>query len=467
MSSQSSTARIAALAAAVTGVLFASQALASGFQIRENSTKNAGRAFSGSAVARDDASVVLNNPAAMVNLKGNTVQADLSVIDLNAKFEGRATTPFGTAVSGGNGGDPGAPTAVPALAAVFPLHGALEGVTVGASVSAPFGLKTEYDVGWMGRYNATVSDLKTVDLTLSAAVQMTPTLSAGIGLIYQRAEVELGKALPYGVITASLPATLRVAEDGVFTITGKDNSLGFVAGLQWRPSDRFALGYSHRSEIKHDFAGQASFTGAGTDKLRAMGPGLNALLPLLPAAQRPQVAALANGFRDTGGQARLVTPAVDTLSAEIGVSDQLRLYAEAQRTAWSSLRAVTVAFSNPFQPISSEAFNWEDTMMYALGADYALSDSLTVRGGFAYDQTPTRVHDRTPRLPDNSRRIASLGMTWKASPNLSVDAAYSRVSVRDTEISLPPDLAQGRYTGLFGKFTGHANVFAVGASYRF
>ena len=103
MSSQSSTARIAALAAAVTGVLFASQALASGFQVRENSTKNAGRAFSGSAVARDDASVVLNNPAAMVNLKGNTVQADLSVIDLNAKFEGRATTPFGTAVSGGNG----------------------------------------------------------------------------------------------------------------------------------------------------------------------------------------------------------------------------------------------------------------------------------------------------------------------------------------------------------------------------
>ena len=75
MSSQSSTARIAALAAAVTGVLFASQALASGFQIRENSTKNAGRAFSGSAVARDDASVVLNNPAAMVNLKGNTVRA--------------------------------------------------------------------------------------------------------------------------------------------------------------------------------------------------------------------------------------------------------------------------------------------------------------------------------------------------------------------------------------------------------
>ena len=460
-------ARSSVLATAIIGALFAGQAMASGFQIRENSTKNVGRAFAGTAVARNDASVVGNNPAAMVNIKSNLVQADLSVIDLNAKFQGTATTPFGTQIGGGDGGDPGDPTAVPAMAAVFPMRGALEGLTLGASISAPFGLKTEYEPGWIGRYNATVSDLKTVDLTLSGAVQISPTFSAGIGLIFQRAEVELGKALPYGLITASLPATLRVAEDGLFTVKGQDNSIGFVAGLQWRPNDRFALGYSHRSEIKHEFAGQATFAGAGSDKLRAMSPGLNALLPFLPAAQRPQVAVLANGFRDTGGHARLVTPAVDTLSAEFGATDQLKLYAEAQRTGWSSLRDVTVTFDNPYQPTSSEAFNWEDTMMYALGADYALSDSLTVRGGVAYDETPTRVHDRTPRLPDNSRRIVSFGMTWNASANLSVDAAYSRVEVRDTEISLPPNPAQSRYNGLYGKFTGNANVFSVGARYAF
>ena len=459
--------RSSVLTIAIVGALFAGQALASGFQIRESSTKNVGRAFAGTAVARNDGSVVANNPAAMVNIKSNLVQADLSVIDLNAKFQGIGTTTTGAQFGGGNGGDPGDPTAVPAMAAVFPMQGALEKLTLGASITAPFGLKTEYEPGWIGRYNATVSDLKTVDLTLSGAVQITPTFSAGVGLIFQRAEVELGKALPFGMITASLPATLRVAEDGLFTIKGQDNSIGFVAGLQWRPNERFALGYSHRSEIKHVFAGDATFGGAGTDKLHAMSPGLNALLPFLPAAQRPQVAVLANGFRDTGGHARLVTPAVDTLSAEFSVTDQLRLYGEAQRTGWSSLRDVTVTFDNPYQPTSKESFNWEDTMMYALGADYALSDTLTVRGGVAYDETPTRVHDRTPRLPDNSRRIASLGMTWSATPNLSVDAAYSRVEVRDTQISLPPDVAQSRYNGLYGKFTGNANVFAVGARYTF
>jgi long-chain fatty acid transport protein len=34
-------------------------------------------------------------------------------------------------------------------------------MTVGASVGAPFGLKTEYEPGWVGRYRALTSDVKT------------------------------------------------------------------------------------------------------------------------------------------------------------------------------------------------------------------------------------------------------------------------------------------------------------------
>ena len=54
---------------------------ASGFQIKENSTKALGRAFAGSAAAAGDASVVSNNPAAMSTFKQSAVQADVAVID--------------------------------------------------------------------------------------------------------------------------------------------------------------------------------------------------------------------------------------------------------------------------------------------------------------------------------------------------------------------------------------------------
>ena len=66
-----------ALALGIAGALAFSQADASGFQLRENSVKNLGRANAGTAVAKDDASVVANNPAAMVNLDKTTVQADV------------------------------------------------------------------------------------------------------------------------------------------------------------------------------------------------------------------------------------------------------------------------------------------------------------------------------------------------------------------------------------------------------
>jgi long-chain fatty acid transport protein len=84
------------------------------------------------------------------------------------------------------------------MAAVFPLHGALEGMTIGASVGAPFGLKTEYEPGWVGRYRALTSDVKVVDLTLSVAFKATDGVSIGAGLIYERADVTLSKAIDFG-----------------------------------------------------------------------------------------------------------------------------------------------------------------------------------------------------------------------------------------------------------------------------
>ena len=68
---------LSSLALGIAGVLAFGQADASGFQIRENSAQNMGRANAGTTVAWGDASVVLNNPAAMVNIESTTLQAAL------------------------------------------------------------------------------------------------------------------------------------------------------------------------------------------------------------------------------------------------------------------------------------------------------------------------------------------------------------------------------------------------------
>lgn len=466
-------ARMSALAVAVIGVLAVGSAAASGFQLRETSTKAGGRAYSGTAVASGDTGVISTNPAAMVNNDGVVFQAGVGVIDLKADFTGGGTSALGTPLTGNNGGNPGSPKAVPSIGVIVPMKGAFEGLTLGASITAPFGSGTKWENGWVGRYNATETSVKTADLTLSAAVQITPAFSAGVGLIYERAEVTLAKDLPLGVMLAAglqNPA-LAATPDGNVSIDGGHNGLGWVAGMQFRPSDNFAIGYSHRSEIKHDFAGQATFT--TPSQFQAMQPGFaaNAANPALPltAAQRAQLMVLGRGFVNTGGNARLVTPTIDTLSVMVGVGERVKVYGEAQRTGWSSLQDVTIKFNNPYQPTSREDFHWKDTMFYSIGADFALNDAFTLRAGIARDQSPTNNTDRTPRLPDNDRNLYSLGMSWQMMQNLSLDASFTHVKLKNSTSNLPinPNPPASRYNSFVGEYSGTANVYGVGVTYKF
>ena len=451
--------RATALALAVLGTLAAGQAGATGFQLREQSVKNLGKSNAGSIVGKDASNVSLN-PAAMTNLDKNTLQADVTVIDLSADFTGggRVLGSPAAPLTGGNGGDPGDPTVVPNMAAVFPLKGALEGMTVGVSVGAPFGLKTEYENGWVGRYRALTSDVKVVDLTLSAAFKATDGVSVGFGLIYERADVTLSKAVDFGTAICAGAAPGGAAcfnpafpikpqqHDGEFVVSGDSTSIGYVVGAQIAPNEKLAIGFSHRSEIKHDLEGTLDFT--------VPGAAATALGPVRMAA-----------FADGDGGARLVTPSITTLSISYGFTDQFRVMADYQSTGWSSLQDVTIKRSNG-TVVGSEDFSWEDTDFFSVGVEYDISPAFTLRAGVGQDESPTNDATRTPRLPDNDRMLYSIGASWEISDHLSVDAAYQRINIDDPEINLgvhaPSDLST-----LTGTYSGSANLFGVSMQYRF
>jgi long-chain fatty acid transport protein len=447
---------LSALALGVLGVLAAGQADASGFQIRENSVKNLGRANAGTTVAWGDASVVLNNPAAMSNLKQTTFQADVTVIDLTAKFDGSGTTALGAPagpLTGGNGGDPGEATPVPAMAAVFPLSGSLEGVTLGASISAPFGLKTEYDPTWVGRYDAITSDVKIVDLTLSAAVAFSDRVSVGVGIIYQHADVTLSKAIDFGTALCAAQNPMNCfnsvypfhpqAQDGMVEITGDDSDIGFVFGAQYKATDNLTFGYAHRSEVHHTLQGTGTFT--------------------KPASVEATFGALGVHAYDDGPiWANLDTPSTDTVSARWDVREGFRLLADVQQTGWSSLESVDI-YRSGGAPLGNEAFEWKDTWFYSVGGEWDFSDAFTFRAGVGFDETPTNDAHRTPRLPDNDRMVYTLGMTWNVSPALSVDAAYMRVQIDSPTVNTTSSSS----SHLTGSFDGHADLLGFSAQYRF
>lgn len=435
------------LALGIAGVLAVAPAHASGFQLKENSVKALGAAFAGSGVNEGDASVVVNNPATMTRFEGTTVQADLSVIDLSYEFEGSGTDAFGRPLTGGNGGNAGDVTPIPAFSVVHKFD---NGLAVGAMVNAPFGLKTEYDPDWQGRYFADTSDVKVVNLTFSAALDITDRVSVGIGAVYSHADVTLSKAVDFGTLLYSNPATrplpfaIPQARDGHAEIQGDDTGLGWLVGLNMRPTDRLTLGVSYQSEIDYELRGTAEWQVPGD--VRAV------------FDSNPMTAQL---FRNGGGGAKLTTPSTLAVVARYDFTDRFAMMANWTQTGWSSLQEVRIEFDNP-DPDSVEPFGWEDTAFMSIGAEYRLNDAWTLRGGVAHDETPTSIEHRTPRLPDDDRSWYSIGATWAVSDALELDFAFTHLKPDDPKI----DYAAGGST-ITGPFAGDANLFGISARYSF
>ncbi|GAB3312530.1 OmpP1/FadL family transporter [Luteimonas notoginsengisoli] len=452
--------QISALALGIAGAMAFSQAHAAAFLLKENSVKAQGRSMAGAASAKGDASVVANNPAVMSTFDKNTFQADMTAIDLSFKFTGggsaAAGSPLAQPLTGGNGGDAGGLNAVPAMSFIAPLSGQFEYVTLGAMISAPFGLKTEYDEDWVGRYHAIKSDVKIIDLTLAASLDLSDRFSVGAGLIYEHSDVTLSNAIDFGSGICANPQTQPLCfmpnpvtgpygpqkQDGKVSVNGTDNSFGWIFGMNWRPTDNLSFGYSHRSEVDHEVRGSADFTVPGT-------------APFLTSG---------GAYVDTGAGAKLTLPSTDTFSATWDVNEKLALMAEASLAGWDSLKEIRIEFDNPVQADSAENYSWKDSWFYSIGAEYKLNERWTLRGGVARDDSPVSLPHRTPRMPDQDRQWYSIGATWAASDNFDITASYSRIQLVDTPVV---GIASSSGSYISGEYDGGADNYGISAQFRF
>jgi long-chain fatty acid transport protein len=92
-----------------------------------------------------------------------------------------------------------------------------------------------------------------------------------------------------------------------------------------------------------------------------------------------------------------------------------------------------------------------------------LTDRWTLRGGLAYDQTPTQLGWRTPRVPDTDRRWLSLGASFAPNTAWLLSAGYTRLFTNDPEIAL----VSATGSSLQGNAEATTNLFAASAAYRF
>lgn len=438
---------LAMLPAAIVMILASAQASAAGFQLKENDAKGLGRAYAGSTAAPDDAAVIVNNPAAMSDLKGMTLQADLTAINFSTHFHGTGTDAIGQPLHGNNGGNGGTTKPVPAIYFAMPFGDRWH---FGAAVSAPFGFVTEWNDGWQGRYQAQKSELESVALTFSAAYAVSDQFSLGASLVAQRTSATLTSAVNFGTIlfiNPNLPPGLFLpqSEDGFAKIEGDDWGYGYQLGALWKPTDRDRIGFNYHSQIDHTLSGNADFTVPATVQGIFDQGGVTA-------------------FQDTTVKAGFDTPWIVTGSWWHTLNERVSFGADLSYTHWSSLKGLEVNYDNPAQPPTVENFDWKDAWFGSVGMDYRINSAWTLRGGLAYDQTPTKTATRTARVPDEDRTWLSLGLTYQWSENSDFSIGYAHLFVSNADVG-PASSATG--DSLNGHFENDSNLLGVSGQFRF
>ncbi len=439
-------ARLSVLAIGIAGALAATDAHAAAFQLKENSAKGLGRAFAGSGSAEGDASIMAVNPAGMRQLDGRLLQGDLSAISFSAEFKGSGRTPAGTPATGGDGGDAGMIAPVPAGYFHTPIG---DKAHFGISLTAPFGFKTEYDNGWVGRYAGLKTDLKAIDLGFAMSYDVNPYVSFGASVFVEHLTIELSNNIDFGTaLSAAGPIFRPGTHDGKLTVEGDNNAVGWTVGGLFSVDENTHIGLSYRSKVEHKITG-----GDATFDVPAQAAGV------LAVAQPGR-------FVTTKGKATVTLPASANLSVTHKVNDRWTVMGDVTRTAWSTAFDQVVIDYASNQPDSVLEFGYRDTTFVSLGADYKLSDTVTLRGGVALDQTPTTNAHRDVRVPDTSRKWLSFGVGWTPSANSEWNFGYTHLFTSDPDVIVGPT-TNNQGNSLTGKYKVRGDVLAASYQYKF
>jgi len=417
---------------------------AAGFAIIEHSASGMGNSFAGAAAVANDASTAWFNPAGLTLIKNSQLIVAGHIIDSTADFtdKGSSVNPKLTdgkvkpgSLTGSNDNANGGAAFIPNVYYVHPVN---DEVTFGLALNAPFGMETDYEDDWVGRYQGLNSEVTTVNINPSLGWKINNQLSLGAGMSLQYIHVSLSNAIDSTALCLKLAEgkpqllqacssaglgvenTANLANDSKAELETDNWGYGFNLGLMYAVNDATRLGASYRSKISQETSGDAKFT---------VNPGLQQVLNIV----NPQLQASGKQILvDSDIEAAVDLPPSFSLSAIHQFSPKLQLLGDITWTGWSNFEELRIKFdSGQDDAVTEEA--WKDVIRYSIGANYALDDKWTLRTGLAFDEEaiPDPQH-RTPRIPGNDRTWLSFGAGLNVSEEIHFDFGYAHLFLDDS-----------------------------------
>jgi long-chain fatty acid transport protein len=307
--------------------LLCGTALGAGFALYDFSAR--GNALGGAMVGRaDDPSAIAYNPAGITQIPGSSYMTGLAFI-----------MPRGTVTQvGGSAVDMKEHTFIPPH--FYYTRQMSDKVWFGVGMMTRFGLGSDFDQGWFGKYNSYYANIQSVSLNPNIAWKATDALSLSVGVEGIWFEYGSKKALN----SVALPGLT-----GAYLL-GDDISWGWNLGAHWKANDKVRVGLSYRSEIDLTVEGNAEIYGVAGHVTKAHGD--------------------------------ITLPEMFMGGVAVQVNDKVNVEVGAIYTGWSSYDQMVLVYEHfPYsfsgEYTSTTPKNYKNVWRYQLGIEYKKSPEWT------------------------------------------------------------------------------------------
>jgi len=355
--------------------VFSSTALAGGFALYEGSAR--GNALGCSVIARaDDPSALFFNPAGITQLPGTQTLAGATLIlpMIHVRSESGARTDSSKFKWN---------YYLPPVAYI--THQQNDRLWLGLGFFCRFGLGSQFDDDWPGRFNFHNALVHCFELNPNAAWKLTDRLSVSAGVSAMRMDLRIESKAPGVGYDTSL--------------TGDGYGFGYNFGIHYKATDRVRLGLSYRSKVHIDLDGRADF--------------------IKPAAMKGLVP-------DGHISSKVTLP--DELMAGVAYQllDDVSIELSAILTRWSTFDQMSVVFQRPVLGIGrmTKAKDWHNAWRWQAGIEYTATRWLDLRVGYVYDQSPVPGGTADYMVPTYNVNFycAGFGLHWR---NWDANFSYS------------------------------------------
>ncbi|OLD65614.1 MAG: hypothetical protein AUI47_01660 [Acidobacteria bacterium 13_1_40CM_2_68_5] len=385
------------LAALGPGLLAPGAVFGSGYSIYEQGAK--AMANAGAFTARaDDPTALFFNPAGIVQLDGIRVNIGTNAIFLTgSQFESTSGPSSGQSFNQLDN------TAWPS--SLYYTQKLDDRQAWGFGFTSPFGLKTQWDNAFPGRYISREANLAVVNFNPNLAWTIGKTWSVAVGVDLARADIrELSRNIDFSGLGAP---------DGFTKLTGDGNDVGWNIAGRWANDKGWRWGGSFRSKMKPEVKGDITFE-------NIPGP-------------------VAAAFPDGGATADIPLPA--TLATGVGYAKgKWEGEFDVVWTDWSEFDHLKIDIENNTIFVSDidQIEEWKDTYSFRLGYAYHVNGMHQYRVGAYFDRNPIPDEHVRPRLPDADRTSVQVGYGYSRKSGFTVDVAYQALFFKDRSASGSP-----------------------------